>query len=242
LTTAESLQLGKRKDALKAWADILKSNYGVDAQFIHLDKDMAEIGMAKDVWPNGKISLCWWHMRKAARERLAKSKLSTTPYLAKRANNVFRFIDITFVPPGQPDRNEYEGGKLPKEYLEEFMLRERQYPSQTTIKIPPPSQPYSEPLKIRIHLSLMMMIAQSDCSVLKNTGLALSTCWKMHIVHTHKFPGTRTHIHMLYTNGQPNASIIIVSNTIYVRHGLTFGKIGFVPDIGSYGHAQHVLT
>ncbi len=105
------------------------------------------------VWPTAKISLCWWHMRKSVRERLAKAKLSTTPYLSHRANSVFKFIDPSFIPPGQPDRNEYEGGKLPPEYSEEYSLRKQQYPSRTTVKLPPPSQPYSEPLKIRISLT-----------------------------------------------------------------------------------------
>ncbi len=148
LTTANVIQIGKRKDALRAWAEILKTKYGINANFVHVNKDMAEIGMVKEVWPSAKISVCWWHMQKSVRERLAKTKLSTTPYLSARTNNVFKFIDISFVPPGQPDRTVYKGGKLPKEYSEQFAPRE--YPSQTTIKLPPPSQPYSASLKFHI--------------------------------------------------------------------------------------------
>ncbi|KAF7359487.1 SWIM-type domain-containing protein [Mycena sanguinolenta] len=79
------------------------------ARFTHVDKDMAEIGVLKDVW-NAKISLCWWHLRRAVRIRLASSKLATTPYDAAGANAEFSFIDVQFVPLGQVDGEEYEGG------------------------------------------------------------------------------------------------------------------------------------
>ncbi|KAJ7218618.1 hypothetical protein GGX14DRAFT_533331 [Mycena pura] len=109
LSTASSIDQGKRRTALTAWAKCLRDAYGVTAQFTHVDKDMAEIGMLKDVW-NAKISLCWWHLRRAVRTRLKSSKLATTPYDAARANAEFAFIDIHFVPPGQADGAEYEGG------------------------------------------------------------------------------------------------------------------------------------
>jgi hypothetical protein len=150
LTTASAIPIGKRMNALTAWARVLKIKYKIEPKVFHVDKDMAEIGMIKEVWPDAKISLCAWHMQKAVRERLAKSKLSTTPYLARRANQVFSFIDPTFLPPGQPDRTEYEGGKIPNEYSAEYALRERQYHSQTTIRLPPPSQPIDVPLTIHL--------------------------------------------------------------------------------------------
>jgi hypothetical protein len=71
---------------------------------------MAEIGTLKDVWKKAKISLCWWHLRRAVRTRLAKNKLSTTPYDMKRACAEFNFIDPEFVPPRtRVDRDDYEG-------------------------------------------------------------------------------------------------------------------------------------
>jgi len=48
--------------------------------------------MAKVVW-KAKISLCWWHLRRAVRTRLANGKLSTTPYNVERAQAEFSFID-----------------------------------------------------------------------------------------------------------------------------------------------------
>ncbi|KAF8520623.1 hypothetical protein BU17DRAFT_88824 [Hysterangium stoloniferum] len=62
LSTATSIEQGKRKKALTAWAVCLKDKYAVNPVFTHIDKDMAEIGMAKEVWKT-KINLCWWHLR-----------------------------------------------------------------------------------------------------------------------------------------------------------------------------------
>ena len=89
LSTAESLEINKRTTALIAWATTLRDKYGVYPVFTHIDKDMAEISMLRSVWINGKIQLCWWHLRKAVRERLAKGKLSTTPYDALQAQSEF---------------------------------------------------------------------------------------------------------------------------------------------------------
>ncbi|TFK60517.1 hypothetical protein BDN72DRAFT_939826 [Pluteus cervinus] len=100
----------KRMKALAAWARCIRDQYGIDPAFAHVDKDMAEIGCLKDVWKS-KISLCWWHLRRAVRTRMAKNKLSTTPYNVERARGEFDFIDIAFVPPRtKVDIEDYEGG------------------------------------------------------------------------------------------------------------------------------------
>ncbi|KAJ7168967.1 hypothetical protein C8R46DRAFT_1350427 [Mycena filopes] len=56
LSTASSIDQGKRTKALTAWAKCVRDTYGVDAKFAHVDKDMAEIKMLKNVW-HAKISL-----------------------------------------------------------------------------------------------------------------------------------------------------------------------------------------
>ncbi|KAJ7336981.1 hypothetical protein DFH08DRAFT_813277 [Mycena albidolilacea] len=108
LSTASSIDQNKRTKALTAWAKCVRDMYGIIVKFTHVDKDMAEIRMLKDVW-NTKISLCWWHLRWAVYTRLSKAKLSTTPYDPGRAHAEFSFIDIAFVPVGQVDGTEYEG-------------------------------------------------------------------------------------------------------------------------------------
>ncbi|KAJ7621731.1 hypothetical protein DFH06DRAFT_1273581 [Mycena polygramma] len=109
LSTATSIDQGKRTKALTAWAKCVRDTYGVEPRFSHVDKDMAEIHMLKDVWKT-KISLCWWHLRRAVRTRLANAKLATTPYDPGRAHAEFSFIDVAFIPRGQADGGEYEGG------------------------------------------------------------------------------------------------------------------------------------
>jgi len=109
LSTATSIDQGKRKKALAAWALCVKDKYAVNPVFTHVDKDMAEISMAKEVWKS-KINLCWWHLRRAVRTRLSQSKLSTTPYNVQRAHTEFSVIDVQFIPPGKADAEEFEGG------------------------------------------------------------------------------------------------------------------------------------
>lgn len=110
LSTAKSINIGKRTRALEAWAKTLRDRYRVMPRFVHSDKDMAEISMARTIWPEAKVQLCWWHLWREIRERLAKAKLSTTPYNVLRANREFTFIDVNFRLPGSPDLKEYKGG------------------------------------------------------------------------------------------------------------------------------------
>jgi len=69
---------------------------------------MAEIYAVKEVW-DPKVQLCWWHLRKAVRERLKNTKLSTAPYKPAQANAEFPFINIAFMPLGKADAIETEG-------------------------------------------------------------------------------------------------------------------------------------
>lgn len=110
LSTATAIDNQKRLKALVAWTTCLQQKYGIDPIFTHVDKDMAEIGCLREVW-NAKISLCWWHLHRAVRTRLAKAKLTTTPYNVKRAYGEFPFIKMDFIPPGtRVDVTDYEGG------------------------------------------------------------------------------------------------------------------------------------
>jgi len=109
LSTASSVQIGKRTEALTAWATRLRDTYGVNPVFAHVDKDMAEIGMLQDV-RRPKIQLCWWHTKSAVEDHPAKSKLSTTPYNEQQAQSEFSFISASFVPSHKADPTEHEGG------------------------------------------------------------------------------------------------------------------------------------
>ncbi|KAF7793917.1 hypothetical protein EIP86_005039 [Pleurotus ostreatoroseus] len=139
LSTATSIDIQKRRKALQAWAEQVRDKYGVFPTFVHLDKDMGEIGMARDVW-TAKIQLCWWHLRRAVRTRLAQSKLATSPYNAHRAAAEFHFIDVTFVPSGRPDPTEHEGG-IDMDLLQgSDQAAKKHSVNAVYIRIPPSSQ------------------------------------------------------------------------------------------------------
>ena len=100
----------KRLKALVAWTICLRRQHGMDPIFAHVNKDITEIGCLREVW-NAKISFCWWHLRRAVRTRLAKAKLSTTPYNVKRAHEEFLFINLNSIPSRtRVDVTDYEGG------------------------------------------------------------------------------------------------------------------------------------
>jgi len=139
------LDVGKRKKALTAWVECLRDKYGVNPTFTHTDKDMAEIGMLRDVW-SVKIQLCWWHLRKAVRERLSKKKLATTPYNAHRARAEFTFVDLTFVPYGKADATEYEGGARDNMHAMDEVPRPSPNALSIHVHIPPSlRQPTTDP-------------------------------------------------------------------------------------------------
>ena len=162
LSTATSTEIRKCTKALNKWASRLRDMYNINPDFCHLDKDMGEIGMAQGVWKMVKLQLCWWHMRKALRERLAKRKLSTTPYNGEWAQEQFGFIDLQFCPAGNADPEEYEGriedsasssavyatpsgmnsATSPSfKYTSTALLLDALRTQRLSIKIPAPSQP-----------------------------------------------------------------------------------------------------
>src|SRR6266702_2291364 len=108
LTTASSVEDRKRTKALEAWAATLRNVYSILPRFVHTDKDMAEIGASRQIWPKAKHQLCWWHQREAVRRRL-KGNLPTSVYNAQRAICEHAFINPTFKPYGRVDSNDCEG-------------------------------------------------------------------------------------------------------------------------------------
>jgi hypothetical protein len=139
MSTVSSTEIGKRKRALVAWATCLRDTYDVRPTFVHADKCMAGIGMARTVWIP-KVNLCWWHVDNSVEDRLEKNKLSTTPYDAERANSEFPFISIVFVPPGKADPMENEGGSGGnRDHAGIADVPQRDSPNAITLRISIPS-------------------------------------------------------------------------------------------------------
>jgi hypothetical protein len=121
----------------------LHSKYGIIPQFIHVDKDMAEISSCHKTWALAKIQLCWWHLRKAVRACLQLNKLSTTPYNVEHTRAEYRFITMEFRPCGGADPRESEGG-VPGEastYVIPENMPSTHGPNSLFIRIPNTSQP-----------------------------------------------------------------------------------------------------
>lgn len=78
---------------------MLRDRYCLNPEFVHVDKDMAEISMSRTVWASAKIQLCWWHN-------------------VEKAVGEFTFIDRGFIPFGRTDSGEHEGGQVDSDTVE----------------------------------------------------------------------------------------------------------------------------
>ncbi len=63
LTTTTAISEGARTRVIKQFLQELR-NKGLNPQFSLTDKDAAQIGAIKDVWPQSNIQLCYWHVKK----------------------------------------------------------------------------------------------------------------------------------------------------------------------------------
>ena len=70
-------------------------------------KDLSEINAFRHVWPNADYQLCYWHVLRALKKRLATRKRAPAPYSLIEAQRQFEFIDNWFLPIGQ--RHELSG-------------------------------------------------------------------------------------------------------------------------------------
>jgi hypothetical protein len=162
LTTASSVEDRKRTKALEAWAAILREEHSVVPRFVHTDKDMAEIGASRRIWPEAKHQLCWWHQREAVRRRL-KGNLPTLVYNAPRAVREHAFINIAFKPYGRVDPSDIEGG-VPGEICEQGIQAE----NANTI---PLTGGGPNSIKIRIPVVHLMHSSQTAQNVGDNVGV-----------------------------------------------------------------------
>lgn len=68
-------------------------------QFFLTDKDFAQISAAQHTWPNVKIQICLWHIKKALKKRFAdNTQPKITTYSSNSAHEIFDFVDVNFYP------------------------------------------------------------------------------------------------------------------------------------------------
>jgi hypothetical protein len=85
---------------LVEWMSALKAR-GITPEFTLSDKDQIEINALRSVWPTAKHQLCFWHVLRALKRRLANNREAPAFYRATEASSHFPFIDATFLPLGQ---------------------------------------------------------------------------------------------------------------------------------------------
>ena len=70
--------------------------YGFNPAFFGCDKDKAEISAIRLVWPNTKIQLCFWHAKRAIRNKLQDSGKTHTQkrYFPEEAKSFVPTLEI----------------------------------------------------------------------------------------------------------------------------------------------------
>ncbi|GJE99912.1 hypothetical protein PsYK624_161870 [Phanerochaete sordida] len=91
---------GAKEQLITSFLSQLKAR-GVNPEYTLSDKDWSEINAMNAVWPKAKHLLCFWHVLRALKKRLAKNKERPSKYDAEAAHREFYFISPTFVPIAQ---------------------------------------------------------------------------------------------------------------------------------------------
>ncbi|KAF9497385.1 hypothetical protein BDN71DRAFT_1481789 [Pleurotus eryngii] len=110
LSTASVIEISKHTQALTRWITMLQDRYHLNPEFIHMDKDMAEISMT----------------RTALREQLSQAKLTTTLYNVEKA--------VGFIPFGRMDSGENEGGRVDSD-MATMEIEEQKNPNAVYLQI-----------------------------------------------------------------------------------------------------------
>lgn len=98
LSTEGATQEISKTAAIKDLLSFLKERR-INPRFVHIDKDMSEINAIRDVWPDVKIQLCLWHVKRALKKKLSSKKCpKISQYNPQLASQAFSFIDQEFVP------------------------------------------------------------------------------------------------------------------------------------------------
>ncbi|EXX62072.1 hypothetical protein RirG_165060 [Rhizophagus irregularis DAOM 197198w] len=74
------ISVGKNRNItgiLTQWMQALKERNLRNFPFILTDKDFSEINAAQTVWPEARLQLCVWHLRRAIKQRLSSNKIGT---------------------------------------------------------------------------------------------------------------------------------------------------------------------
>ncbi|CAG8738704.1 40702_t:CDS:2 [Gigaspora margarita] len=86
---------GARTDILKYFFQQLKTLEMDNITFFLTDKDFSQISAFQSTWPNAKVQICLWHLKKAIKKQLSDNTLpkTITYTLCKKNTNNAYFVD-----------------------------------------------------------------------------------------------------------------------------------------------------
>lgn len=79
----------------------LREQWKIHAKITLSDKDFGEINAMRGVWPDAKHQLCFWHVLRAVKKRMAILRRMPGPYNADTAHREFHWISTEFLPVAQ---------------------------------------------------------------------------------------------------------------------------------------------
>jgi hypothetical protein len=93
---------GAKERYIRQFLDHFKKSWSIEPIIILSDKDWSEINALRACFPNAAIQLCFWHVLRAIKKRLATLRRRPAFYDVDEAQAEFGdAIDKTFVPQGQ---------------------------------------------------------------------------------------------------------------------------------------------
>ncbi len=92
---------GDKEAILATWLRHFRDTWKLNIRVTHSDKDFSELNALAKVFPNAKGQLCFWHVLRAVKKRLAVLRRQPGYYNVTKAKNEFTFVDHRFLPRSQ---------------------------------------------------------------------------------------------------------------------------------------------
>ncbi|KDQ14257.1 hypothetical protein BOTBODRAFT_110345 [Botryobasidium botryosum FD-172 SS1] len=90
-----------------------RDEYKLTVNFTLSDKDFAEIGACRSVFPRAKHQLCFWHCLRAVKRRLSILRRQPAHYDWQEAVSEFTLIEPTFLPKAQRSSSTHVSSHAP---------------------------------------------------------------------------------------------------------------------------------
>lgn len=92
---------GEKQAILEQYLRYLSEKYNLQIAFTLTDKDWSEIRACRTVFSDADHQLCYWHILRAIKQRLAILRRQPAHYNVREAREEFPWIDKEFLPISQ---------------------------------------------------------------------------------------------------------------------------------------------